>query len=111
MVLELVLIAQMATITSYRSVPEQTDSSPYYTSIGEHVAPGGCAVSRDLLHSTAPYGTYLYIEGVGVCRVNDTTNTRLSKWVDVWVGTYKEEHKFGVKRKKVYRIKGIHAAR
>lgn len=42
------LLGQM-TITSYRSIPKQTDSSPHYTSIGEHVHPHGCAVSQDLL--------------------------------------------------------------
>jgi 3D (Asp-Asp-Asp) domain-containing protein len=105
MVLELVLVAQLATVTSYRSIPAQTDSSPMWTSIGEHVAPGGCAVSRDLLHSTVPYGTYLYIEGVGLCKVNDTTHERLVKTVDLWVGSYAEEKKFGVKKRKVYKVK------
>lgn len=105
MFLELVLISTV-TVTSYRSVPEQTDDSPYHTSIGEHVHRGGCAVSRDLLGTAAPYGTWLYVEDVGICRVNDTTNERHRKLVDVWVTTYAEEKAFGVKRrKKLYRIK------
>jgi 3D (Asp-Asp-Asp) domain-containing protein len=105
MVLELVLVAHMATVTSYRSIPEQTDDSPFYTSIGEHVAQGGCAVSPDLLKSSAPYGSYLYIQDVGICRVNDVTNARLRGVVDVWMPDYQHEKRFGVKHKPVYKIK------
>ena len=37
------------TVTSYRSVPQQTDSSPYHTSTGERVSLSGAAISQDLL--------------------------------------------------------------
>ena len=106
MVLELIAIAALqgepARITSYRSVPEQTDSTPNWTSTGEHVAPGGCAVSRDLLHGGVPYGTWLYIDGFGLCRVNDTTHPRLRRTVDLWVATHAEEKRVGVRTLKVY---------
>lgn len=106
MVLELVAIAaSLSTVTSYRSVPAQTDSTPFHTSIGERTHPGGCAVSPDLLHSVAPYGTYLFIEGVGICRVNDTTHPRHRNLIDIWVPSYQAEKAFGVKKARVYRIK------
>lgn len=88
------------TITSYRSVPNQTDNSPYITSIGERVCKDGVAVSQDLLKSKRiKYGDWLYIEGVGLKRVNDTMNIRFKNHIDVWVGSYEEEKKFEKKFK------------
>lgn len=62
-------------------------------------------MSPDLLHSVAPYGTYLYVDGVGICKVNDVTNPRHRNHVDLWVPTHQAEKAFGVKRARVYRIK------
>jgi 3D (Asp-Asp-Asp) domain-containing protein len=105
MVLELVLLGATMSFTSYRSVPEQTDSTPFHTSIGEHVAPGGCAVSRDLLKSGyVKYGDYLYIDGHGLCRVNDVMNKRHRNSVDVWVATYPEEKKIGYSKRTVWKV-------
>lgn len=75
------------TFTSYRSVPEQTDSTPYHTSTGAKVYSGGIAISQDRLcgacrrlhrrceHPENPtkihYGDCLYLEGVGFKIVND----------------------------------------
>lgn len=82
-------------VTAYRSVPNQTDDSPYITSIGERVCKDGVAVSQDLLKSKKiKYGDWLYIEGIGLKRVNDTMNIRFKNHIDVWVKTYEEEKKF-----------------
>ena len=82
-------------VTSYRSVPEQTDSSPFFTSIGDKVCRDGVAVSQDLLKSKKiKYGDWLYIEGVGLKRVNDTMNKRFKNHLDIWVGSLEEEKKF-----------------
>lgn len=87
-------------ITSYRSVPNQTDNSPYITSIGERTCKDGVAVSQDLLKSKRiKYGDWLYIEGVGLKRVNDTMHVRFKNHIDVWVKTYDEEKKFHQKFK------------
>lgn len=75
------------TITSYRSIPQQTDDSPLYTSTNQHVYKGGCAISRDLLCKACRrlhhrckrpddrryihYGDYLYVQGHGIVQVND----------------------------------------
>jgi 3D (Asp-Asp-Asp) domain-containing protein len=83
------------TVTSYRSVPEATDASPYITSIGEHVCSDGVAVSQDLLkRGIVKYGDLLYIEGVGIKRVNDAMNRRLTNQFDVWVPRWIDEHEF-----------------
>ncbi len=110
-VLTLVLLTQIIT-TTYRSVPAQTDSSPFYTSIGEHVCKDGIAVSQDLLLSgKVKYGDWVYIENIGFKRVNDCMNARHHKRVDIWVATYKEEkefdQKYGHKRLKVWLVKGM----
>jgi hypothetical protein len=73
--------------TSYRSVPSQTDDSPFNTSTGERVSPNGAAISQDRLcpacrrlHKRCKhpevtkwvhYGDCLYVEGLGFKVVND----------------------------------------
>lgn len=85
------------TVTSYRSVPGQTDDTPFYTSINEHVRAGGCAISRDLLCGACRrlhrrcdrpdnptklhYGDWLYIERYKFRQVNDVMGAREHYWV------------------------------
>ena len=86
--------------TAYRSVPEQTDNSPFITSIGERVCKDGVAVSQDLLKSKKlKYGDWLYIEEVGLKRINDTMHPRFTNHVDVWLSTLAEEKKFHARYK------------
>jgi len=90
-------------VTSYRSVQEQTDASPHFTSIGHHVSQEGVAVSPDLMASgTACYGDALIVEGEGVRVVNDVMHPRLQQSVDLWVDSYKEEKRIGKSKKKVW---------
>lgn len=97
------------TVTSYRSVPNQTDASPYYTSTGDHVCGDGVAVSQDLLKSgLVKYGDLVYISGVGVKRVNDTMNARWTNHWDVWVPNLDAEKAFHKKFKnktlRIYKV-------
>lgn len=95
------------TVTSYRSVPEQTDDSPFITSIGHRTHPNGVAVSQDLLKSGAVrYGDIVYIDGHGFKVVNDTMNPRHRNHVDIWVATKAEESAIGVQKRNVYRVRG-----
>lgn len=104
--LALSLLGSM-TVTSYRSVPSQTDSSPYTTSIGEKVNKSGIAVSQDLLkRGVVKYGDILYIEGYGLKVVNDTMNPRIKNHIDIWVATYGEEKKVGTRKLLIYKVKG-----
>ena len=89
-------------ITSYRSVPEQTDSSPFIAADGHHVHPYGVAVSRDLHQrwgGPLKFGDVLYVEGVGFKVVNDTMNKRHRTAIDVWVKRLKDEQAFHKKWK------------
>lgn len=133
LVLAAILIGEL-TVTSYRPVREQTDSTPYHTSTGERVAPGGVAVSRDLLCGAcrklhhrckhpeyAPkihYGDVLYVKDYGFRYVNDVMgiysskkiNNKIkrriiTKQIDIWVKTYGEEKNVNVKHLEVWKIK------
>jgi len=131
MVFVAILIGNL-TVTSYRSVPGQTDSTPFHTSTGAHVEPGGVAVSRDLLcgacrrlhkrcrHPENPkihYGDWLFVERYGFRFVNDcmsnTSTIRykgkvkrriITKQIDIWVNSYQEEKTVNVKKLGVYKI-------
>ncbi len=83
-------------VTAYRSVPEQTDSSPYITSIGERVNNHGVAVSQDLLKKNGgpiDYGDLLYIHGVGFKVVNDCMAKRHRNSIVIWVSSKAEEQR------------------
>jgi 3D (Asp-Asp-Asp) domain-containing protein len=95
-------------VTSYRSVTEQTDSSPFYTSTGEKVHPFGVALSRDLLKRWGgpfDYGDLVYIDGYGFKIVNDCMAQRHKKAIDIWVETLAQEKKIGVRRANVWLVK------
>jgi len=94
------------TVTSYRSVPSQTDKSPYVTSIGHRTHPYGCAVSQDLLkRGIVSYGDVLYIPGFGFRVVNDTMNARMKNHVDLWVATKAEEKRIGTRHLTIFVLK------
>lgn len=106
-------------VTSYQSIPSQTDSTPYITSTGDFTNPGGVAVHPSLLCPRAKYPVnkaqtrwklcrrgpqcawkdklhyydVVYIEDIGIRHINDVmawkTNMN-AKW-DVWVKTPAEE--------------------
>lgn len=98
------------TVTSYRSIPSQTDSSPWITSIGERVTVRGCAVSQDLLKEHGgplDYGDLIYVDGFGFRFINDCMNQRHKNSIDLWVKTKDDESKVGVRKLKVYLVHPI----
>lgn len=93
-------------VTAYRSVPDQTDSSPFVTSIGHRTHPYGCAVSQDLLKSKqVSYGDYLCVEGLGCYVVNDTMNPRMKHSIDIWVATWAQEKSITPMKRQVIRVR------
>lgn len=100
------------TATAYRSVPEQTDSSPFITATGGRVHENGVALSRNLLKrwgGLVNYGDIIYVEDIGFKVVNDTMNKRHFNHIDIWVKTSKEEKSFHTQYKsrklKIYVIR------
>lgn len=80
------------TVTAYSSTRGQTDDNPWETSTGEHVGPSGAALSRDL---PVPDGTTVLAVDIGTVIINDTTNRRCKKTLDIWVGSTQAARAFG----------------
>lgn len=88
-----------AKVTAYTASRSETDSDPGRTAIMERPVPGWtCAVSRDLAHWL---GGRVWIEGVGVRRVNDLMHGRFRQRVDVLVGQVKEAASVSADERKV----------
>ena len=110
MIAKLILLG-ILTVTAYRLVPEQTkpecvNRSHCTTANGENVSELGVAVSQDFIKSGAiHYGDVLCIDGYGCRIVNDTTNIRHHKCLDLFVYTKNEEHKVGTRHLKVWVLK------
>ena len=81
-------------ITSYTSSYRETDSDPHINAtMRTPIAGLSCAVSRDLI---AWLGGWIYIEGLGVFRVDDVMNARHRQSVDLYKGTTEEAMQFGL---------------
>jgi 3D (Asp-Asp-Asp) domain-containing protein len=65
----------MVKLTSYNAVPEQTDSTPFTTSIGAYSNPEVVAARSSDLSAKLPYGTIIAIEGPDA----DTANCNYHK--------------------------------
>lgn len=90
------------TVTSYRAVKSQTDDTPNWTSVGHHVHSFGAAASPDLIKSgEVCYGDVIQIPSIGLRVVNDTTNERLKRTIDVFVDSKAEESQVGIRHLEV----------
>lgn len=86
-------------VTSYTNRVQETNEDPGNTATMERPVVGGtCAVSRDLMHWL---GGRVYIEGIGVRRVNDLMHSRFEQSLDLFMGTVEEAREFGKQRKMV----------
>ena len=132
LILTAIFCGQMV-VTSYLSINSQTDDSPFFTSIGEHVGTHVIAVSDDLLCPRAKirlktggfvlckrgllcpdktklhYYDWVYVEKIGFKQVLDVMNSRFTNRMDVWVQTKENERSFdknyGGKKLKIWLIK------
>lgn len=98
-------------LTAYRSVPSQTDSTPYTTSIGHRVSQQGIAVSPDLMASDEVcYGDAVILpfglpdEGMSIRIVNDVMAAKNKQSMDVWVSSYLAEKRIGVRTNQSIRV-------
>lgn len=79
------LKATYVTVTTYNSVPEQTDNTPKTTAFNKKVGPGTIAISRDLFLRGWTPGEKLWLEGLGVYKISDIMNKRFTHRVDIWI--------------------------
>lgn len=83
------------TVTAYSLSINETDKTPNQTAIMENPIIGyTCAVSRDLKYLL---GKRVYIEGLGVYRVNDLMDKRYTKRVDLCMNK-ESAVKFGIQQ-------------
>jgi len=79
-------------VTCYSNRPQETDRAPNITATGRLVYSGSCAVSQDLFRKTIYPGDLVYIVKLNKWFiVEDTTNIRHQKLVDVFY--FKDEPK------------------
>ncbi len=80
-------------ITMFNSLPEQTDDTPCISADGTNI----CEVDYNVCATNAfPFGTKLYVDGLGECIVKDRMNTRYRNAVDFYAGMDVERaKKFG----------------
>lgn len=81
-------------VTSYNSVPEQTDSTPFITASGTHVRDG--VVASNYL----PIGTRVRfpdVFGSKIFIVEDRMNARYDKKIDIWSDDLQFSKNFGVR--------------
>lgn len=88
--------------TAYTARVQETNEDPYNTAIMRKPVPGWTvAVSKDLKRWL---GKRVYIEGIGVRKVNDLMNSRFTNHIDILKGNVSDARKFGVKHLDVYLI-------
>ena len=84
--------ASTLTVTAYTNRPQETNKCPKTATMEQAIPGWTVAVSRDLIHWL---GGRVYIEGVGVRRVNDLMNARHEKTLDLLVGTVGDAVEWG----------------
>lgn len=100
-----------ATVTKFNSVSWQTDSSPCISADGSDI----CALERHGQQTCAangfPFGTKLYIRGLGLCTVRDRLNSRFGRdRIDWYAGgseTVQAAREFGKQRLEVKVLKPL----
>lgn len=81
-------------VTAYSSTPDQTDSTPFITANGRHVADGIIATN------SLPFGTRVRFPEIDPSKtyiVHDRMARRFSRRADIWMPTREEAVQFGVK--------------
>lgn len=81
---EFKLNAARVTVTTFQANKKQCDEEPSVSCLGLKIVDGDCALSRDLFVTmNVAFGDNIFLEGVGVYRVMDITNKRLTKTIDI----------------------------
>ncbi len=82
--------------TAYTASEDETDGDPNVTAMMEAPIPGKtCAVSRKYRKIMGK--KKVYVEGVGVLRVNDVMNKRITNGIDIVMASKDEANQFGHK--------------
>jgi len=77
------VLTARVTVTTYNAIVEQTDSNPSTTTFMSRPRPGTVAVSLDLLEMGFIPGKKVWLQGIGIYRVNDVMHERHKMSVDL----------------------------
>ena len=95
----LVVVQQIEVqVTAYASVPQETDSTPFITASGKHVADGFIA------SNFLPFGTKVMIPslfGGKIFTVEDRMARRMVGYVDIWMPTVADAKDFGIHKAQI----------
>jgi 3D (Asp-Asp-Asp) domain-containing protein len=103
---DVIITKENVLVTCYSNRSQETDNTPNITATGRLVYSGSCAVSQDLFRKTIYPGDLIYVVKLNKWFiVEDTTNARHQKLVDVFY--FKDEPKpfNGAIRSDIYIIK------
>ena len=77
------VLTARVTVTTYNATVEQTDSNPSMTTFMSRPRPGTIAVSLDLLEMGFIPGKKVWLQGIGIYRINDVMHERHKMSVDL----------------------------
>jgi len=96
-----------AKVTAYTPSVKECDSDPFITASNKKIGPGQIAVSRDLFFKKGmTFGKKVYIEGLGIFKVNDLMPRKHRNAIDVVMFSERKALKFGVKHKRIALLEG-----
>ncbi len=97
---------KLCTVTVYGPSGRQYDSTPRIAASGKIPKPGTVAVSHDLFYSGWVFGSRIYIEGLGVHKVNDLMHPGWENRIDVFLGSERLARRFGRREVRVVLLEG-----
>jgi len=98
--------ARLCTVTAYSPTKSQCDDTPWVTASGTRPKVGTVAVSRDLFYSGWVFGSKIYIEGLGIYRINDLMHPRWENRIDVFLESERLARRFGRRKARAVLLKG-----
>jgi 3D (Asp-Asp-Asp) domain-containing protein len=103
---DIIIMKENVLVTCYSNRPQETDHTPNITATGRLVYAGSCAVSQDLFRKTIYPGDLIYIVKLNKWFiVEDTTNARHQKLIDIFYFRDEQKPFNGAIRSDVYIIR------
>lgn len=96
---------KLCTVTAYSPTKRECDDTPWLAASGKRPRVGTVAVSRNLFYSGWVFGSRIYIEGLGIYRINDLMHPRWENRIDVFLESERLARRFGRREVKVVLLK------
>jgi len=97
---------RLCTVTAYSPTKRECDNTPFLAASGRRPRIGTVAVSRDLFYSGWAFGSRIYIEGLGIYKINDLMHERWKSRIDVFMSNTRLARRFGRREARVVLLKG-----